>query len=133
MYVSTEPQLPADFPATRKAQELLEEMRSIIRAEAQRRLSELKARFPQELAVETRVLISPDTSLAIESVAEEQDSDLVFLHGAGTQSTVAFDPVNHALLLHSQRPLFMLRSASAEGLTSNFRSIYLSESPVEAG
>ncbi len=135
LHVTDEPHLPSGLPATRHARQLVTEMRRLIRHEAERRLRELAAKIPPKVAVDTRVLISPDISLAIESTAEEHNSDLLLLHTNGSQTEQGrrYDAVSQALILHSHRPLFILRPPAGEGLASNFRSVYLDEQRLEAG
>lgn len=129
LHVSHEPHLPSGSPATRHARELVNEMQRLMRQEAERRLRELAAKVPPQIAVTTRTLLSHDSSLAIESSAEEYDSDLLLLHTniAGSAPSSRYDSVSQGLLLYSHRPLFILRGPIREGLASNFRSAYLDE------
>jgi hypothetical protein len=135
LYVNDEPQLPSGLPATRHARQLVNDMHRLVRQEAERRLRELAAKIPSHVAVDTRVLVSADTSLAIESTAEDCDSDLLLLHTdrAGTEQGRRYDSVNQLLIRYSHRPLFILRAPAGEGLASNFRSVYLDEQRLSAG
>ncbi len=135
LHVSDEPRLPSGLPTTRHARQLVDEMHRLVRQEAERRLQELAAKIPSHVAVDTRVLVSPDTSLAIESTAEDCDSDLLLLHAdrAGTEQGRRYDSVNQLLIRYSHRPLFILRAPAGEGLASNFRSVYLDEQRHSAG
>ncbi len=129
LHVIEEPRLPRGMPATRHARELLNEMQRMVRGEAERRLRELAATIPKQITVTMRVLVSRDIALAIESNAEDHDSDLLLLHtrDAGSPSSPHYDSVCQALILYSHRPLFILRGSANEGLASNFRSVHLEE------
>lgn len=129
LQVAEEPHLPSGLPATRHARELINEMQRLIRHEAERRLRELAAKIPPQVAVTTRVLVSRDIALAIESSAEDHNSDLLLLHtsGAGTPTGPRYDSVSQALISYSHRPLFILRDPVKQGHASNFRSVYLNE------
>jgi len=133
--VVDEPRLPRGFPATVHARQLVTDMRQIIRQEAERRLRDLAARIPGHIPVETRVLLSPEIPLAIESMAEECDSDLLVLHNtvSGREDGCRYSPVNPSLIQYSHRPLFILQSCASEGFSSNFRSVYIDEQQREAG
>lgn len=135
LHVIDELRLPSGLPATRHARELANEMRRLIQHEAERRLQELAAKIPSHVAVDTRVLVSPDTSLAIETTAADDDCDLLLLHAFGARSdqTRPYDSVSQSLILYSHRPLFILRARAGEGLTSNFRSVYLDQPSLQAG
>jgi nucleotide-binding universal stress UspA family protein len=135
LHVTDEPRLPSGLPPTRHAHQLVNEMQRLVRLEAKRRLRELAAKIPSQVAVDTRVLVSPDTSLAIESTADEYDSDLLLLHtnNVGPEQGRRYDTVSQSLILYSHRPLFILRAPAGEGLASNFRSVYLDERRLEAG
>ncbi len=127
LYVTDEPNLPVGLPVTRHARELSHEMSRLIRHESERRLRELAAKIPSQVPVTTRVLVSHDSSLAIESTAEEHDSDLLVLHTNGASSTPGshYDSASQALILYSHRALFVLHGSAREGFASNFRSVYL--------
>ena len=129
LHVTDEPRLPSGLPSTRHAHEVVNEMQRLIRHEAEHRLHELAAKIPSQVAVTTRVLISRDAALAIESSAEDYDSDLLLLHINSIRSapSTRYDSVSQALILYSHRPLFILRGSAKEGLASNFRSVYLDE------
>jgi nucleotide-binding universal stress UspA family protein len=135
LQVIREPRLPGNFPATAHARQLLNEMMQITRCEANRRLQELAAKVPPQLTTETRALVSAETSVAIESTAEEYNCDLLVLHtdrnGAPRDRT--YGPVNQSLIQYSHRPLFILSPPAGEGLASNFRSVYIDERCREAG
>lgn len=135
LQVTEEPQLPASLPKTRHARTLITELLRVIRHEAERRLRELANKTPANISVETRVLPSPDTALAIEATADANDSDLILLHTTTAVSDIGrgFGPVNQSLIQFSHRPLFLLRPSAAEGFASNFRSVYLDEPRLEAG
>jgi len=135
LHVTEELHLPPSLPATRHARQLVNEMHRIVRHEAERRLSELAAKIPKQITVETRTLVSSDRSLAIESTAEDHDSDLLLLHtvDAGLEGGHRYGSVNQSLIQYSHRPLFILQSTAGEGLASNFRSVYLDEHCLEAG
>lgn len=129
------PHLPRGFPATVHARHLVNDMQLIIQQEAERRLTDLAAKIPKHIAVETRVLVSSETSLAIESAAEDCDSDLLLLHraSAGREGVCRYNSVNQSLIQYSHRPLFILLPSEGEGFTSNFRSVYFDEQRREAG
>jgi len=133
LYVTEEPQLPAALSSTRHAHQLANEMRRIIRREAEHRLFELAAKFPKNITVETRMVVSADTPFAIESAAADYDSDLILLHtmGARPEGDYRYSSANQSLILYSHRPLFILQPPAEEGLASNFRSVYLDEQPCE--
>jgi len=135
LQVIEEPRLPDGLPATLRARQLVNELRQILRDEAERRLCELAAKMPKHLHVETRVLVSAETSLAIESAAEDYNSDLLVLHAQpdGRNAVCRRSPVNQSLIQYSHRPLFIVQSSAAEGLASNFRSVYIDEQHREAG
>lgn len=135
LHVTEEPHLPNGLPPTRHARQLVNEMQRLVRYEAERRLRELAAKIPSHVAVDTRILVSSDVSLAIESTANEHDNDLLLLHanGVGSQASRRYNTVNQALILYSHRPLFILRAPTGEGLASNFRSVYLDEQRLETG
>jgi nucleotide-binding universal stress UspA family protein len=135
LHVIKELHLPRGFPATVHARQLVNEMLQISRCEANRRLQELAAKVPKHIAVETRVLMSAEMSVAIESTAEDFDCDLLVLHtaGNGPQSGRRYGSVNQSLIQYSHRPLFILQPSAGEGLASNFRSVYIDEQCREAG
>lgn len=135
LHVTDEPRLPAGLPDTRHAHQIVSELRRLVRNEAERRLRNLAAKMPQEVSVETRLLVSPDISLAIEITAEERDSDLLLLHtiGPGSEQGRRYNSIIEPLILCSHRPLFILRPPTGEGLASNFRSVYLGEQRLEVG
>lgn len=129
------PHLPRGFPATVHARQLVNDMQLIIQQEAERHLTDLAAKIPKHVSVETRVLVSSETSLAIESTAEDCDSDLLLLHraNAGREDGCRYNSVNQSLIQYSHRPLFILLASEGEGFTSNFRSVYFDEQRREAG
>jgi nucleotide-binding universal stress UspA family protein len=135
LHVIEEPCLPRSLPATLHARRLVNEMHRIIRHEAQRNLLELAAKIPKNITVETRVLVSSDTSFAIESTAEDHDSDLLLLHtvDAAPEGGRRNGSVNQSLIQYSHKPLFILQPSAGEGFASNFRSVYLDEQYLEAG
>lgn len=135
LHVVEEPRLPRSLFATRHARQLVNEMHRIIRYEAERRLRELSAKIPKNITVKTRVMVSSDTSFAIESTADDHDSDLLLLHAidAGLQDVRQYGSVNHSLIQYSHRPLFILQPSAEEGFASNFRSVYLDEQRLEVG
>jgi nucleotide-binding universal stress UspA family protein len=135
LHVIKEQHLPINFPATVHARQLVNEMLQIMRCEANRRLQELATKIPRHLATETRVLVSSETSVAIESSAEEYNCDLLVLHTAsdGPRGGRRFGPVNQSLIQYSHRPLLILQPPAGEGLASNFRSVYCYEQNREAG
>ena len=130
-----EPTPPRGLPATRHARQLVKEMHRIIQDEAQRRLRELAAKIPGNITVQTRVLAAPDVSFAIESVAEDNDSDLLMLHTMddGPESGRVFGSINRSLIQHSHRPLFIFRPSASEGFVSHFRSVFLGEHRLQVG
>ena len=134
LQVIEKPHLPRSFPATVHARQLVSEMLHIIRHESERRLSELAAKIPKHINVETRVLVSSETSFAIESTAEDCNCDLLLLHtpDTGPASTHRYGEVNQSLIQYSHRALFILQSSAGEGLASNFRSVYIDEQCREA-
>jgi len=135
LQVIEEPHLPGSFPKTDHVRQLVHEMRQIIRQESQRRLQELAAKVPAQIAVETRVLESAEVSLAVESTAEEYDCDLLVLHAldGGPGGSHRWGAVNQSLIQYSHRPLFILQSSAGEGFASNFRSVYIDKQCREAG
>lgn len=135
LQVIEEPRLPRGFPATVHARQLVNEMQQIIRQEAERRLHELAAKIPRHITVETRVLVSSEASFAIESTAEDYNSDLLLLHtlDSGPEGGRRYGSVNQSLIQYSHRPLFILQTSAGEGFTSNFRSVYIDEQRREAG
>lgn len=135
LHVSEDPCLTKSIPATQHAQTLTNEMHRLIRHEAERRLGELATNISKKLVVERRVLVSSDPPFAIESVAEEDDSDLLLLHAttAGSTGNLRLGSINQSLIQYSHRALFILQPSAGEGFLSQFRSIYLDESHVEAG
>jgi len=135
LQVIDEPRLPRGFPATLHARHLVRDMQQIISQEAQRRLLDLAVKIPGDVPVETCVLTSPDTSLAIESTAEDLNCDLLMLHGqdAGANDGCRYSSVNHSLIQYSHKPLFILQPCASEGFSSNFRSVYIDEQRREAG
>jgi nucleotide-binding universal stress UspA family protein len=135
LHITEEPRLPKGLPDTRHARQLMDEIQRIIRREAGRRLHELAAKIPKRITVETRALVATDISFAIESTAEDHDSDLLMLHtdDAGPSSSRRYGSVNHSLIQYSHRPLFILQPSAGEGFASNFRSVYLDEQHREAG
>lgn len=135
LHVSEEPCLSKNIPATQHAQTLTKEMHRLIRREAERRLGELATKIPKHLAVEKRVLVSSDPPFAIESAAEDDDSDLLLLHAtnAGPTGDLRLGSVNQSLIQYSHRALFILQPSAGEGFVSQFRSIYLDASRVEVG
>ena len=134
LQVIEEPHLPTGFPKTPHLSDLISEMQLIVRQESRRRLEELAARVPQDVKVETRVLVSSETALAIESTAEDYDTDLLILHtrDGGPKGQHRYDAANHSLIQYSHRPLFILQFCREEGFASNFRSVYMEEQCREA-
>ena len=135
LQVIDEPRLPRGFPATAHACQLVRDMQHIIRQEAERRLLDLTTKIPQQIPVETRVLMTSETALAIECTAEDCDCDLLLLHCTDTaaRGSCRYSSINHSLIQYSQRPMFILQSCASEGFTSNFRSVYIDEQRREAG
>jgi nucleotide-binding universal stress UspA family protein len=134
LHVIDEPRLPSGLPANRHARDLVNEMHRLIRGEAERRLRQMAAKIPPHVAVDTRVLVSPDTSLAIESTADDDECSLLLLHTIGSEpgQTSRYDPVSQSLILYSHLPLFILRAGASEHLASNFRSVYLDQPSLQA-
>jgi nucleotide-binding universal stress UspA family protein len=135
LHVIDEPDLASSLPATRHARDLVDEMHRLVRHEVERRLRGLAAKIPPHVTVETRVLVSPDTSLAIESTADDDNCDLLVLHTVdpSLEHGRPYDSVCQSLILYAHRPLFILRAPAGEGLASNFRSVYLDPLNVQAG
>ena len=129
-YVTEEPLILEGISPTKRALQLTDEMHRIVRQEADRRLRELAAKIPDAVDVQTRVLISPDSALAIESAVREYDCDLLLLHADAPHR---YSAMNQSLIQHTHVPLFILRPNSSEGFASNFRSIYLGDDNREAG
>jgi len=134
LHVIDEPRLPSSLPASRRARDLVGEMHRLVRAEAEQRLRQLAAQIPSHISVERRVLVSTDTSLAIESTADDDDCSLLLLHAPGSEpeQSSRYDPVSQSLILYSHLPLFILRSPASEHLASNFRSVYLDQPSYRA-
>ena len=132
--VIDEPRLPSSLPVTRHARDLVDEMHRLVRREAERRLRQLAAQIPSHITVDTRVLVSPDTSLAIESTADDDECSLLLLHTVSSEpeQSSRYDPVCQSLILYSHRPLFILRAPASEHLASNFRSVYLDQPSLQA-
>jgi len=135
LHVTDDLQLPRGFPVTVHARQLVKDMRQINRQEAERRLQDLMCRIPGDVPVETRVLVSSETPLAIESTADDFDCDLLVLHSPDSRSDrgCRYLSVNPSLIQYSHRPLFILHACASEGFTSNFRSVYIDEQRREAG
>jgi nucleotide-binding universal stress UspA family protein len=135
LQIIEQPHLPRGFPATVHARQLVNEMKQIIQLEAERRIKDLAARIPKHIALETQTLVSPEAALAIESTAEDYDSDLLVLHihKGGQDDGCRYSSVNQSLILYSHRPLFILQASASEGFLSNFRSVYIDEQRREAG
>ena len=135
LQIIEQPHLPRGFPATAHARQLVNEMQQIIQLEAERRINDLAAKIPKHIAVKTRILASTETALAIESTAEDYDSDLLLLHihNGERADGCRYSSVNQSLILYSHRPLFILQASASEGFASNFRSVYFDEQHREAG
>jgi len=135
LHIVDEPRLPRGFPVTVHARQLINDMQQIIRQDAERRLRDLAARIPNHVPIETRVLLSPEISLGIESTAEDCDCDLIVLHNTDSrhEDGCRYSSVNPSLIQYSHRPLFILQSCASEGFSSNFRSVYIDEQQREAG
>ncbi|MDH3401343.1 MAG: universal stress protein [Chromatiales bacterium] len=140
LQVVAEPTLPKGLPNTRYARELVSEMHGLILQEARRRLQDLAATLPPEIAVDTRTVVAPDASLVIESVAEDENCDMLVLHTEGqgldvkgTERRHRFEEVNQSLLLFSRRPLLLLQPVLEEGVSSRFRCVFLDEQRLQAG
>ncbi len=127
--------LPRGFPVTAHARQLVNDMTQINRQEAERRLQNLICKIPADVPVETRVLVSSETPLALESTAEDCRCDLLVLHSPERRSDggCRYLSVNPSLIQYSHRPLFILHSCASEGFASNFRSVYIDEQRREAG
>lgn len=135
LQVVEEPRLPRNSPATLNSRQLAGEMRRILESEAERRLKDLAKRLSVGLDIRRRVLFSPEASIAIESVAEEENCDLLLLHNRdpGMNADRSFDAINHSLIQYSHKALFIFRPDEKEGFGSNFRSVYMYEPQREAG
>lgn len=134
LHVVDEPRLPTGLPTTPHAHKLVEDMNRLVRKEAEHRVQELAAKIPAGVVVNTRVLVSRDVSLAIESTAGDEDCDLLLLHwiGKGAEQRHPSDLTCQSLILFSHHALFILRASATEGITSNFRSVYLDEPDLRA-
>jgi len=135
LHVTEEPHLPTGIPDTRHTQTMLNELLRIIRLAAENRLRELANKIPKTVPVDTRVIVSSDAAFAIDATAEANNCDLLLLHTseATPNRGRGFGSVNQSLVQFSHRPLFVLRPAAAEGIASNFRSVYLDEPRLEVG
>jgi nucleotide-binding universal stress UspA family protein len=135
LHVCEEPTLPRSLPATHHARQVVDEMRKIVRQGALQRLNALARRMPENVAVEKRVLVSTDPSLAIESTAADYDCDLLLLHSMNNCHDYGryHSAINQSLIQFSHCSLFILQSSGIEGFASNFRSVYLDEQSKEAG
>jgi nucleotide-binding universal stress UspA family protein len=135
LHVNEEPRIPNGLPDTRHAHKLISEIGRIIRREAERRLHELAAKIPKSIHVTTRALVASDISFAIESTAEDCNSDLLLMHkvDVGSGGRRQYGSVNESLIQYSHRPLFILQPSAGEGLASNFRSVYLDQEHLQAG
>lgn len=134
LYVTGESQVPTGLPKTQEAQHLIDEMHRLVRQEATQRVAVLAAKIPKYVSVDTRVIVSADPSLAIESTAQEQHSDVIILHTSDSDPEVnhRHESINQLLIQYSHRPLFILKPTAADGFVSNFRSVFLKESCLEA-
>lgn len=134
MQATEDPQLPRQLPVTPQSRELRRQLQQLLNDEGERRLQEAAGLVPKHVRVTTRHALTHDPALAIESIAEHEGCDLIVLHSPPV-STVAdrlYDPVCEAMIQYSHRPLFILRPSVEEGFGSNFRSVYLESSRLEA-
>ena len=135
LYVVETSDLPRTMPDTRHSRQLIGELYRLLEQEAQKRLQELGNKISRQLAVETRVLIARNLPIAIESAADDYNSDLLLLHSNGANGNIhqEYSSVNQSLIRFSHRPLLIMRSPTKEGRASNFRCVYLNDQHLEAG
>lgn len=135
VHVTEEPRLPRGIPITSYSRQVLNEMRRIIRCEADRRLRELCATIPDAVHADTQILISSNPPFAIDSTAEEFDSDLILLCARlpDEQQGWRYGTVIRSLLQYSHRPLLIMQPATDGQAGCNFRSVYLDEQRLDVG
>ena len=128
------PELPARMPLTQDIRDLSERMHSCIKAEAFRRLSELKAQLPTNVNVTTKVLVTGDVARALHATAEAADTDLIVLtaHSSPGEHSWRYGSVCESLLNHTMRPVLVFQQYN-EGTASRFRNLYLAEPQADVG
>lgn len=119
LHVIQEPKATQRVRESAEGRQLIERLVELNRADAARRIEEIKAMLPRSLTVSSRVVVAPDIPAAIEQAAEIEPADLVILsaHGSAASHRRPFGPVAEPVLAHTSRPVMILQDATTRGFS----------------
>ena len=129
-----ESNLSSRLVQTRDLEEALNRMHRSVRAEATRRISELKAQLPLSTKFQTNVVSARDVASALYTEAEKANVDLIVMsaHGDRNDCGWRYGPVCESLLAHTRRPVLVLQQTQVQ-FSERFRCFHLGETQVDAG
>ena len=134
LQIVEEPRLPGNTPVTADTRRLLDHIKRTARSQANFQLSHLTARIAENTEVKGTVVVSDNIPMTIESVAIEDQADLLVVaaQAVHVKNAGRFGHICESLLTHVRSPVLVLRSEAAGLAMSNFRSVYLDESCADA-
>jgi nucleotide-binding universal stress UspA family protein len=134
LQIVEEPRLPGNTPVTGDMRRVLEHIKRTARSQANFQLSHLTSQLAENTKVKGTVLVSDDVPMTIETLAEQDQTDLLVVaaQSAHVENAGRYGHICESLLSHVHRPVLVLRSESAGLSTSHFLSVYLDETRADA-
>lgn len=134
LQIVEEPRLPGNTPVTGEMRRVLEHIKRTARSQANFQLSHLTSRISESTKVKGTVVVSDDIPMTIESLATQDQTDLLVVaaQSAHVENAGRYGHICESLLAHVHRPVLVLRSETAGLSTSHFLSVYLDESRADA-